>query len=87
MSVNNNRTAAWLRRSGRACLQPRSLLDVPVQTWFFKEAFYGDAQLRHRMSWTLSQMWVISGIDTQQSSHMLEYHQQLSKNAFGTSVS
>ena len=55
----------------------------PVQTWFFKEAFYGDAQLRHRMSWTLSQMWVISGLDTQQSSHMLEYHQQLSKNAFG----
>ena len=26
---------------------------------------------------------MISGVDTQQSSHMLEYHQVLSKNAFG----
>ena len=55
----------------------------PVQTWFYKEAFYGDPQLRHRAAWTLSQIWVISGVDTQQSSHMLTYHQQLSKNAFG----
>jgi len=54
-----------------------------VQTWFYKEALYGDAQLRHRASWALSQIWVISGVDTQQSSHMLEYHKQLSKNAFG----
>jgi uncharacterized protein (DUF1800 family) len=55
----------------------------PVQTWFYKEAFYGDAQLKHRVSWALHQIWVISGIDTQQSSWMIEYHQQLSKNAFG----
>jgi hypothetical protein len=32
----------------------------PVQQWFFKEAFYGKAQLRHRMVWTLSQIWVTS---------------------------
>jgi len=55
----------------------------PVQTWFFREAFYGEPQLRHRVSWTLSQIWVISGIDTQQSSWLITYHQQLSKNAFG----
>ena len=55
----------------------------PVQSWFFKEAFYGQPQLRHRVAWALSQMWVISGIDTQQSSWMITYHQQLSKNAFG----
>jgi uncharacterized protein (DUF1800 family) len=55
----------------------------PLQTWFYKEAFYGDAQLRHRISWALSQMWVISAVDTQQSSHMIAYHQLLSKNAFG----
>ncbi|HEY8562593.1 MAG TPA: DUF1800 domain-containing protein [Pyrinomonadaceae bacterium] len=53
------------------------------QTWFFKEALYGDAQLRHRVAWALSQIWVISGVDTQQSSWMIAYHQQLSKNAFG----
>ena len=55
----------------------------PAQNWFFKEAFYGDAQLRHRVAWALSQMWVISGVDTQQSSHLIEYHKVLSRNAFG----
>ncbi len=54
-----------------------------VQNWFYKEAFYGDPQLRHKISWALSQIWVISGVDTQQSSWMITYHQQLSKNAFG----
>jgi uncharacterized protein (DUF1800 family) len=53
------------------------------QTWFYREAFYGDAQLKHRVAWALSQIWVISGVDTQQSSWMIAYHQQLSKNAFG----
>lgn len=55
----------------------------PIQTWFYRDAFYGDNQLRHRVSWALSEIWVISGVDTQQSSWMIEYHQQLSKNAFG----
>jgi hypothetical protein len=55
----------------------------PAQNWFFKEAFYGEAQLRHRVAWALSQMWVISGVQTQQSSHLIEYHKVLSRNAFG----
>jgi uncharacterized protein (DUF1800 family) len=55
----------------------------PVQNWFYKEAFYGDAQLRHRVAWALSEMWVISGVDTQQSSWMIAYHQKLAQNAFG----
>ncbi|HXG83276.1 MAG TPA: DUF1800 domain-containing protein [Pyrinomonadaceae bacterium] len=55
----------------------------PVQNWFYKEAFYGDAQLKHRVAWALSQMWVISGVDTQQSSWMIAYHQKLAQNAFG----
>jgi uncharacterized protein (DUF1800 family) len=55
----------------------------PVQNWFFQEAFYGDTQLKHRVAWALSQLWVISGVDTQQSSHMIAYHKLLSKNAFG----
>jgi uncharacterized protein (DUF1800 family) len=53
------------------------------QVWFYREAFYGDAQLKHRVAWALSQIWVISGVDTQQSSWMIAYHKQLSKNAFG----
>ncbi len=53
------------------------------QTWFYKEALYGEPQLKHRVSWALNQLWVISGFDTQQSSHMIAYNQILSKNAFG----
>ena len=53
------------------------------QSWFFREAFYGDAQLRHRVSWSLAQIWVTSGVDVQQGRHMVEYHKILSKNAFG----
>ncbi len=55
----------------------------PVQNWFYKEAFYGNAQLRHRVAWGLSQMWVVSGVDIQQSRHLTEYHKILSRNAFG----
>lgn len=55
----------------------------PVQNWFYKEALYGDAQIRHRMAWTLSELWVISGVDIQQPSHMIAYHQILSNRAFG----
>jgi uncharacterized protein (DUF1800 family) len=54
-----------------------------AQNWFFKEAFYGDQQLRHRIAWTLSQIWVTSGVDIQQSSHIVAYHKVLSDNAFG----
>lgn len=54
-----------------------------IQNWFFKEAFYGDAQLRHRVAWALSQLWVTSGNDIQQGRHMIEYHKVLSRNAFG----
>ncbi|MBA2737798.1 MAG: DUF1800 family protein, partial [Pyrinomonadaceae bacterium] len=66
----------------RACIR-EYYSQYPLQNWFFKEAFYGDAQLRHRVAWTLSQIWVTSGVDVQQSSHMIEYHKILSKHAFG----
>ena len=55
----------------------------PLQAWFFREAYYGDAQLRHRVAWALSQIWVISGVDTQQSRHMTEWYKILANNAFG----
>jgi uncharacterized protein (DUF1800 family) len=53
------------------------------QTWFFREAFYGDNQLRHRVSWALAQIWVTSGVDIQQGRHIVEYHKIISRNAFG----
>jgi uncharacterized protein (DUF1800 family) len=55
----------------------------PLQAWDSKEKLYGDVQLRHRVSWALSQIWVTSGVDIQQSRHMVEYHKILSTNAFG----
>ena len=72
-----------------------SVPDIPVtcqrdtytqyrpQTWFFKQAFYGDNQLKHRVSWALAQIWVTSGNDIQQGRHMIEWHKVLSKHAFG----
>lgn len=53
------------------------------QTWFMKEAFYGEAQLKHRVAWSLAQIWVTSGNDVQQGRHIVEYHKILSNNAFG----
>jgi len=53
------------------------------QTWFIKEAFYGDAQLRHRVAWALNQIWVTAAPEVQQNRHMIEYHKVLSKYAFG----
>jgi uncharacterized protein (DUF1800 family) len=56
----------------------------PLQNWFFKEALYGeDQQLRRRVSWALSQIWVVSGRETVQPSRMLPYIQVLDRNAFG----
>ena len=66
----------------RRCLRDHYSM-YPVQKWFFTEALYGEPQLRHRVAWALSQFWVISGLDTQQASWMIAYHQILSQNAFG----
>jgi uncharacterized protein (DUF1800 family) len=56
---------------------------TPLQQWFFKEAFYGNAPLRHRVAWSLSQIWVTSGVTVQQSSHQIAFHKILANNAFG----
>lgn len=64
------------------CLRDHYSMYQP-QTWFFREAYYGDAQLRHRIAWALAQIWVTSGVDIQQGRHMVEYHKILSTNAFG----
>ena len=56
---------------------------IPLQKWFFNEAFYGNAPLRHRVSWALGQIFVTSGLTVQQSSHAIAYHKTLSENAFG----
>lgn len=83
---NNATTGCGMFATGteerRVCVRDHYSM-YPLQNWFYKEAFYGEAQLRHRASWALSQIWVVSGVDTQQSSWMVTYHQKLSQHAFG----
>ncbi len=55
----------------------------PLQRWFFQDAMYGKDQLRRRVAWALSQILVVSGVDTQQPSQFLPYLQVLDRNAFG----
>jgi uncharacterized protein (DUF1800 family) len=56
----------------------------PLQKWFFRETLYSDdQQLRRRVSWALSQIWVVSGRETIQPSRMVPYIQVLDRNAFG----
>ncbi len=64
------------------CFRERYTMQ-PLQQWLFKEAFYGDAPLKHRIAWSLSQIWVTSGVTIQQSSQMIAYHKILAGNAFG----
>ena len=74
--------SSCLLTTNPSCYRERYTMQ-PLQQWFFKEAFYGNAPLRHRVAWSLSQIWVASGIGIQQSSHLIAYHQVLSDNAFG----
>lgn len=65
-----------------ACFRDRYTM-TPLQLWFFKEALYGDDQLRLRTAGALSQILVTSGVTTQQSSHAIAYYKILMKDAFG----
>ena len=57
----------------------------PLQNWFYREALYGeDQQVRRRVSWALSQIFVVGGRETVQSGRMLQYVRMLDRNAFGT---
>ncbi len=54
-----------------------------LQKWFGQEALYGDDQLKRRVAWALSQIWVVSGVDTQQAAWEREYLKALDNNSFG----
>ncbi|HEX8195383.1 MAG TPA: DUF1800 domain-containing protein [Pyrinomonadaceae bacterium] len=53
------------------------------QNWMFKEALYGEDQLRRRTTWALHQIWVVSGLDGFQQRWVQEYYEILDKHAFG----
>lgn len=67
---------------GSVCFRDNYTM-YPLQNWFYQEALYGeDQQVRRRVSWALSQIWVVSGRDVIQGSQMLPYIQTLDENAF-----
>jgi uncharacterized protein (DUF1800 family) len=76
-----NVPANCMLTTDHVCYRQRYTM-MPLQQWFFREAFYGDAQLRHRVAWALSQIWVTSGVVIQQSSHEIAFHKILMQNAF-----
>ncbi len=55
----------------------------PLQVRFFQNAVTGQDQLRQRVAFALSQIFVTSGLDIQQSSSMVPYQQMFLNEAFG----
>jgi uncharacterized protein (DUF1800 family) len=56
----------------------------PVKSDFFKQATLGPDQLRQRMSFALSQIFVISDVDLDGTYGFARYHQMLRDGAFGS---
>jgi len=55
----------------------------PLQVRFFQNAVTGQDQLRQRVAFAFSQIFVTSGVDIQQSSSMAPYQQMFLNEAFG----
>jgi uncharacterized protein (DUF1800 family) len=55
----------------------------PLQTRFFRNALYGEDQLRQRVAFALHQLIVVSGVEITQPSRMAPYLNLLHRSAFG----
>ncbi len=55
----------------------------PMQVRFFQNALSGEDQLRQRVAFALSQIFVVSGVDIQQPSSMSPFARVLLRNSFG----
>lgn len=55
----------------------------PLQIHFFMNALYGEDQLRQRVAFALSQIFVVSGVEIIQPSSMYQYQNIFLRNAFG----
>jgi uncharacterized protein (DUF1800 family) len=55
----------------------------PVQLEFYKQAITGNDQLRQRVAWALSQLFVVSATDVNLAYGMADYQQMLRDNALG----
>jgi uncharacterized protein (DUF1800 family) len=79
---------AWLEEQFNAVpsVYPDSLLTQNME-WteehFFKLALTGNDQLRQRVAWALSQIWVVSGVEIVRADAMVPYIRILQNRAFG----
>lgn len=79
---------AWLDAQFNATpsVYPDSLLSQSME-WteehFFKLALTGNDQLRQRVAWALSQIWVVSGVELVRADAMVPYIRLLQRHAFG----
>lgn len=55
----------------------------PLQTRFFRNALYGEDQLRQRVAFALHQIIVVSGVEITQPSRLTPYLNLLHRHAFG----
>ncbi|MEO8431543.1 MAG: DUF1800 family protein [Acidobacteriota bacterium] len=55
----------------------------PLQNQFFRNALYGDDQLRQRVAWTLHQLFVVSGNDVTIPGWYIPYLNAVYQGAFG----
>ncbi|MEO5925375.1 MAG: DUF1800 family protein [Bryobacteraceae bacterium] len=66
---------------------PEALVTMPnmelVSEQFFQNALQGQDQLRQRVAWALSQIWVASAIKVDNTHAMVPYIRVLEENAFG----
>jgi uncharacterized protein (DUF1800 family) len=66
---------------------PDALITMPnmelVSEQFFQNALQGQDQLRQRVAWALSQIWVASAIKVDNTHAMVPYIRILEENAFG----
>ncbi len=81
-------TATWLDEqfAQLPSAYPDALLDKSME-WteehFFQLALTGNDQLRQRVAWALSQIWVVSGVELVRSDAMIPYIRLLQDRAFG----
>ena len=68
--------------NGSTCVRDNYTM-YPLQTRFFRNALYGEDQLRQRVAFALHQIIVVSGVEITQPSWMTPYLQILHGRAFG----
>lgn len=79
VAVTSVPTAVINGNTAQLCGQPTTCAQI---TWF-QNSLAGQDQLRQRMAFALSQIWVTSGITVQQADSLLTWYRILNNNAFG----